>query len=46
MFHAKGSGGNAAGDEPAGFDLVQLCATFGSDPFVTSFAQVQLVDLI
>jgi hypothetical protein len=41
MFHAKGSCGSK--DEAAAerFDLVHLCATFGSDPFVTSFAQAR-----
>ncbi len=33
MFHRGGAG-------EGGFDLVNLCATFGSDPFITSFAQV------
>lgn len=38
MAHHPGGGGGESG--AGSFDLVHICATFGSDPFVMSFAQV------
>ncbi|KAL4443950.1 hypothetical protein ABPG75_011687 [Micractinium tetrahymenae] len=38
MAHHQGGGSGTDGNES--FELVHLCATFGSDPFVMSFAQL------
>lgn len=43
VHHAGGSSPGASppgGSGADGFDLVNLCSTFGSDPSITSFAQV------
>ncbi|KAI3425098.1 hypothetical protein D9Q98_008476 [Chlorella vulgaris] len=37
VHHGGGSGGDGSDDS---FDLVNLCSTFGSDPFVMSFAHL------
>lgn len=39
VHHGGGSGGDGSDDS---FDLVNLCSTFGSDPFVMSFAHVSV----
>ena len=39
MVHHGGNNSSASEDS---FDLVNLCSTFGSDPFVMSFAQARL----
>lgn len=41
VHHAGGASPGANGGSADSFDLVNLCSTFGSDPSITSFAQVR-----
>lgn len=41
VHHAGGGSGGASSGAPDGYDLINLCSTFGSDPAIMAFAHVR-----